>query len=131
MPPWMWARRARSAASSPRKAGEVDAEAPERLRGDAVIGLHEGGEQVLRVEHGALHPLGELLGGDDGLLGLLGESVELHGVGLCACVGVGLGVRWLVSGSGGGARVGLVDEVEEGLRRLARLALGHGRAARP
>ena len=90
------------------EAGEVDAEAPERLRGDAVVGLHEGGEQVLRVEHGALHPLRELLGGDDGLLGLLGESVELHGVGLCALCRVGsrgsvVGVwfRWWREGRAG------------------------------
>ena len=58
---------------------EVHAQAPERLGGDAVVGVDERGEQVLRVQDGALHPLGELLGGDDGLLGLLGESVELHG----------------------------------------------------
>ena len=62
--------------------GEVDAQAPERLGGDAVVGFDQRRQQVLRVEHRALHPLGELLGGDDGLLGLLGEAVELHGVGL-------------------------------------------------
>ena len=69
--------------------GQVHAQAPERLGGDAVVGLDERGEQVLRVEHGALHPLGELLGGDDGLLGLLGEAVELHGSGSRGSVGRG------------------------------------------
>ena len=78
-PPWIRARFARIAASSPRNAGQVDAEAAERLGGHAVIGLDERGQDVLGVEHGALEPLRELLGGDDGLLGLLGESVELHG----------------------------------------------------
>ena len=74
----MRARRARVAAISPRNAAEIHAEATEGLGGDAVVRVDQGGEQVLRVEHGALHPLGELLGGDDGLLGLLGEAVELH-----------------------------------------------------
>ena len=109
-PPWIRARRARIAAISPRNAGEVDAQPPERLGGDAVVGLDERGEQVLGVEHGALHPLGELLGGDDGLLGLLGESVELHGSGSRAVM---RSVGW----SGGGPGVGLVGEVEEGPRR--------------
>jgi hypothetical protein len=46
---------------------------------------------VLGVEHGALEPLGELLAGDDGLLGLLGESVELHvDCSLCVRFGIGL-----------------------------------------
>ena len=84
---------------------EVHAEPPERLGGDPVVGLDERGEQVLGVEHGALHPLGELLGGDDGLLGLLGEAVELHGSVL---------VRWWCGGSVGGPGIGLVGEVEEG-----------------
>ena len=75
--------------------GEIHAEAPERLGGDAVVGVDEGGEQVLRVEHGALHPLGELLGGDDGLLGLLGEAVELHGSGSRGSVGRRGSVRWI------------------------------------
>ena len=70
----MRARLARIAASSPRNAGQVHAEAPERLGGHAVVRLDERGQEVLGVEHGALEPLGELLGGDDGLLGLLGES---------------------------------------------------------
>ena len=58
--------------------GQVHAEPAERLGRDAVVRLDERGEQVLGVEHRALEPLGELLGGDDGLLGLLGEAVELH-----------------------------------------------------
>ena len=58
-PPWMRARLARIAASSPRNAGQVDAEPAERLGGDAVIGLDERGQQVLGVEDGALEPLGE------------------------------------------------------------------------
>ena len=57
---------------------QVDAEAAEGLRRDPVIGLDERAEQVLGVEHGALESLRRLLGGDDGLLGLLGESIELH-----------------------------------------------------
>ena len=40
-PPWIRARRARIAASSPRNAGQVDAEPAERLGGDAVIGFDE------------------------------------------------------------------------------------------
>ena len=102
-----------SPASSSRNAGRSDAEPAERLGGDPVIGLDERGEQVLGVEHGALQPLGELLGGDDGLLGLLGESVELHGRVSCGRSG-----RWWC-GSGGRPGVGLVDEVEERLRRAA------------
>ena len=95
--------------------GEVHAEAPERLGGDPVVRADERGEQVLGVEHGALHPLGELLGGDDGLLGLLGESVELHGSGSrCGSSRS----SWV---SAGGPRVGLVDEVEERPRRVPRL----------
>ena len=58
--------------------GQVDAEPAERLGRDAVVGLDEGGEQVLGVEDGALERLGGALGGEDGLLGLLGEAVELH-----------------------------------------------------
>jgi hypothetical protein len=58
--------------------GEVDAQASEGLGGHAIVWLHERREDVLGVEHGALEPLGELLGGEDGGLGLLGETVELH-----------------------------------------------------
>ena len=58
--------------------GQVDAEAAERLGRDPVVGLDEGAEQVLGVEDRALQPLGGRLGGDDGLLGLLGEAIELH-----------------------------------------------------
>ena len=84
--------------------GEVHAQAAQRLGGDPVVGVHERGEQVLRVEHGALHPLGELLGGDDGLLGLLGEAVELHG----SCSRVRRVrfwvIRWCARGSGWSTR---------------------------
>ena len=120
-PPWMRARRARTPATSPRNAAQVHAQAPERLGGDAVVRADERGEQVLRVEHGALHPLGELLGGDDGLLGLLGEAVELHGSGSRGSGAVRSGF-----GSGGGAGVGLVDEVEERLARRPRLVVERG-----
>ncbi len=58
--------------------GQVDAEATERLGRDAVVGLDEGAEQVLGVEDRAVQPLRGRLGGDDGLLGLLGEAIELH-----------------------------------------------------
>jgi len=40
---------------------------------------------VLRVEDGALEGFGEALGGEDRLLGLLGETVELHGRALRSC----------------------------------------------
>ena len=75
----MRARRARMAASSPRNAGQVDAEPAKGLGGDAVVRLDERGQDVLGVEDRAVEALGGGLGGDDGLLGLLGESVELHG----------------------------------------------------
>ncbi len=63
--------------------GQVHAQAPQRLGGDSVIGLEQRGQQVLGIEHRAVHPLGELLGRNDGLLGLLGEAIELHGRDLC------------------------------------------------
>ena len=92
------------------EAGQVDAEAAERLGGDAVVRLDERGEEVLGVEDGALQPLGELLGGDDGLLGLLGESIELH-VGLgrfSGCAGQARGSGWSTRSRkplGGGLRL--------------------------
>ena len=58
--------------------GQVDAEPAERLGRDAVIRLDERGQDVLGVEDRAVEPLGGGLGGDDRLLGLLGEAVELH-----------------------------------------------------
>ena len=79
--------------------GQVDAEPAERLGGDAVVGLDERGEEVLGVEDRALERLGELLGGEDGLLGLLGEAIELHG--------------WSHGSRVWARRVWLVDEVEE------------------
>ena len=77
-PPWIRARRPRIAGQLAAERGQVDAEPAERLGGDAVIGLDEGGEQVLGVEDGDSMRLGEPLGGGDGLLGLLGVSIELH-----------------------------------------------------
>ena len=59
--------------------GQVDAEPAERLGRDAVVGLDERGQDVLGVEDRAVEALGGGLGREDGLLGLLGESVELHG----------------------------------------------------
>ena len=58
--------------------GQVDAQPAQRLGGDAVVRLDERAEEVLGVEDRAVQPLGGLLGGDDGLLGLLGEAIELH-----------------------------------------------------
>ena len=58
--------------------GQVDAEPAERLGRHAVVGLDEGGQDVLRIEDRAVEVLGVLLGGDDRLLGLLGETVKLH-----------------------------------------------------
>jgi hypothetical protein len=60
------------------EAGQVDAEPAERLRGDAVVGFDERGQDVLGIEDRTVEPLGERLGLEDRLLGLLGESVELH-----------------------------------------------------
>ena len=60
------------------EAGQVDAEPAKRLGRDAVVRLDQRGQDVLGVEDRAVEPLGGRLGGDDGLLGLLGESVELH-----------------------------------------------------
>lgn len=66
----------RELAAEPR---QVSAEPAQRLGGDAVVGLDERGQDVLGVEDRAVQALGGGLGGDDGLLGLLGEAFELHG----------------------------------------------------
>ena len=58
---------------------QVDAEPAERLGGHAVVRLDERRQEVLGVEDGAVERLGQLLGGEHRLLGLLGESIELHG----------------------------------------------------
>ena len=80
--------------------GQVDAEPAQRLGRDAVVGLDERGQDVLGVEDRAVEPLGGRLGGDDGLLGLLGESIELH-------------VRFSRVRGQSSRGVGLVGEVEE------------------
>ena len=68
-----------SAASSPRNAGRST---PSRRRVSAGMpssGSTSAREDVLGVEDRALRAAAAVcLGGDDGLLGLLGESVELH-----------------------------------------------------
>ena len=64
--------------------GQVDAQPAQRLGRDAVVGLDEGGEDVLGVEDRGVEALGRGLGLDDGLLGLLGEAIELHR-GLLSC----------------------------------------------
>ena len=58
-PPWILARRARIAASSPRNAGRSTPSRRSVSAGHAVVGLDERGQQVLGVEDGALEPLGE------------------------------------------------------------------------
>ena len=58
--------------------GQVDAEPAKRLGRDAVVGVDERAEEMLRVEDRAVQPLGGGLGGEDGLLGFLGEAIELH-----------------------------------------------------
>ena len=67
--------------------GQVDAEPAEGLGRDAVVRLDERGQDVLGVEDRAVESLGGRLGGDDGLLGLLGEAFELHGRVLWVSVG--------------------------------------------
>ena len=80
--------------------GQIHAQAAERLGRDAVIGLDQRGQDVLRVEDRAVEALGGCLGGDDRLLGFLGETVELH--------------VSLFDGRGGSAGARLIDEIEEG-----------------
>ena len=92
---------------------QVDADAAERLGRDPLVVLDEGGEEVLGVEDGALEALGERLGADDRLLGLLGEAFEVHGATVLRCCRGGSRARcWSLAP----ARVGLVDGVEEGGR---------------
>ena len=81
----------------------VRAELAQRHGRDALGVLEQGRQDVLGVEHRALRPRGQLLGGEDGLLGLLGVAVELHG-----------DLLWLAFGGRRGTRVGLVDVVDEG-----------------
>ena len=88
---------------------QVHAEAPERLGRDAVIGRDERVEQVFGVQDGAVEPLGGGLGGDDGLLGFLGESIELH----VGSLRYGSARGWLVDEveQAGGGRAGLIGQV--------------------
>ena len=53
-PPWTRARRASMAGELVAEGGQVDAEAAERLGRHAVVGLDEGGQDVLRIEHRAV-----------------------------------------------------------------------------
>ena len=99
-PPWMRARRGEDGRELAAEPGQVHAEPAQGLGRDAVVGLDERGQDVLGVEDRAVEALGGGLGGEDGLLGLLGESVELH-------------VGSLV-GASRSAWVGLLDDVEEG-----------------
>ena len=75
----MRARRPSTAASSTRDLRHVGAETAQRGGGDALVVLEQRGEEVLDVERRALRVGGEALGGEDGLLRLLGVAVELHG----------------------------------------------------
>ena len=68
-----------SPASSPRKAGRSTPSRRSVSAGMPSSGSTSAASRCSASSDGALEPLGELLGGDDGLLGLLGESVELHG----------------------------------------------------
>src|SRR6185369_2230756 len=58
--------------------GQIDTEPAKGLGRDPVVRLDERGQDVFGVEDRAVEPLGYRLGGDDGLLGLLGEAIELH-----------------------------------------------------
>ena len=73
---------------------------------------------MLGVEDRAVEALGGRLGGDDGLLGLLGEAIELH-----RSVSLAVGVR--------SAWIGLVDEVEEAPGRVPGLVGEVGRQDDP
>ena len=63
----------------------------------------ERGEDVLGVEHRALGARGELLGREDGLLGLLGIAIELHG-GPSAAMRCGRATRPIVGARSAGRR---------------------------
>ncbi len=56
----------------------VQADPTQGLGWDAVVRLDEGGEKMLRIQHGALELLGDPLGRRDRFLGFLGEAVEIH-----------------------------------------------------
>jgi hypothetical protein len=58
--------------------GRVSAELAQGHGGDAVRVIEQRGEDVFRIEDGAGLVGGQLLGGEDCLLRLLRESVELH-----------------------------------------------------
>ncbi len=86
---------------------QVDPETAQGLGRDAVVGLHESGEEMLGIEHWALQLLGEALGGDYRFLGLLGEAVEVHGFLAVGRPGPVANARWPTGsrssrGGGGG-----------------------------
>ena len=57
---------------------QVDSKTSQGLGGDTVVGFDQGRQDVLGVQDRAVEPLGRGLGGEDGLLGLLGEAFKLH-----------------------------------------------------
>ena len=77
-PPWILRPTGEDGRQLAAERGQVDAEPAKGLGRDAVVRLDERGQDVFGVEDGAVEPLGRRLGGDDGLLGLLGEAIELH-----------------------------------------------------
>ena len=81
-PPWILARASQHRPQLHGHAGRVGAELAQRHGRDALGVLEQGGQDVLDIEHGAVGARGQLLRGEDGLLGLLGVAVELHGDGV-------------------------------------------------
>ncbi len=63
----------------PAERGQVHAHPAKGLGRDSLLILGERREEVLGIEHGALEPFREGLSAGDRLLGLLGESFEVHG----------------------------------------------------
>ena len=98
-PPWTRARLARAAAISPRKAVRSTPRRRSVSAGMPSSGPTRAASRCSASSTGLSHPLGKLLGGNDGLLGLLGEAVELHGSRIRFRWSGGQVVRW--SGSGG------------------------------
>ena len=59
--------------------GYVRAEPTKRRRGCALVILEQGGQEMLHVERRALGVRGDALGGQHGLLRLLGVAGQIHG----------------------------------------------------